>query len=165
MIEVVRRPHGFDDWKALLALLRESFAFMEGRIDPPSSLHDLSEEGLAEKSTAEEVLLAFDGQQLAGCLFAAVRPPVLYLSKIATRQSHQGRGIARRMMDLAAAIAREKGLSAMELQTRVELTENHRAFEAMGFAMVGESCHPGFDRPTSVIMRRELRRPDGNLVS
>ena len=35
------------DWPALLALIARAFAYMEGRIDPPSSLHRLTPQGLA----------------------------------------------------------------------------------------------------------------------
>ncbi|MBS3978299.1 MAG: hypothetical protein KGZ77_00675 [Rhodobacteraceae bacterium] len=50
--------------------------------------------------------------------------------------------------------ARVLRLAALELQTRVELVENRRAFAAMGFIETGPTAHPGFDRPTSIIYRR-----------
>src|SRR3546814_2205076 len=53
-IEVLAKPADFDDWTGLLALLRESFAYMEGRIDPLSSLHRLDASKLAVKAMEEE---------------------------------------------------------------------------------------------------------------
>ena len=44
----------------------------------------------------------------------------------------------------------------IELQTRVELTANHRAFRALGFVETGRTAHQGYDRPTSVTMRKRL---------
>ncbi len=41
---------------AVLALLHRAFAFMEGRIDPPSSLHRLDAAGLAAKAAGRAVL-------------------------------------------------------------------------------------------------------------
>lgn len=155
-IDVVAAPADFVDWEGLLALLREAFAFMDGRIDPPSSLHGFDAEKLAAKAEAEELVLAFVDGTLAGCLFAAPRGDALYLGKIAVRPGLQGRGIARRMLALAEAGARARGLGALVLQTRVELTENHRAFTALGFEKVGETCHPGFTRTTSVTFRKSL---------
>lgn len=38
------------------------------------------------------------------------------------------------------------------------LVENHEAFAALGFAKVAQSAHPGFDRPTSITMRKPVRR-------
>lgn len=156
-VDVVVRPAGFDDWNGLLALLRESFAYMEGRIDPPSSLHNLNAGGLAQKADEEDLILAFVDSVLAGCLFAVPRGELLYLGKIAVRPGMQGRGLARRMMTLAEAGARSRGMKGLELQTRVELTENHRAFAALGFEKVGETCHPGFTRTTSVSFRKLLQ--------
>lgn len=150
-------PAGFDDWDGLLVLLRESFAYMEGRIDPPSSLNGFDAAKLAAKAAEEELILAFAGGRLAGCLFAAQKGAALYLGKIAVRPELRGQGIARRLFDLAEALARARGLKALELQARIELTENHRTFTALGFEKVGEGRHPGHTRATDVNFRKVLR--------
>jgi ribosomal protein S18 acetylase RimI-like enzyme len=155
-VNVVVRPAGFDDWEGLLALLRESFAYMDGRIDPPSSLHLLDAGKLAAKAAAEELILAYVDGRLAGCLFAAPRGDALYLGKIAVRPDLRGRGVARRMFALAEASARERKFRALELQARIELTENHRTFMALGFEKTGEGSHPGYSRPTDVNFRKVL---------
>lgn len=155
-IEIVARPDGFDDWEGLLALLREAFAYMDGRIDPPSSLHSLDAAKLAVKAAEEELVLAFMDGALVGCLFAAPRGDALYLGKIAVRPDLRGRGIARRMFDLAEAGARARGFAALELQARIELVENHRTFTALGFQKTGEGSHPGYTRPTDVNFRKAL---------
>ncbi|HEY9547958.1 MAG TPA: GNAT family N-acetyltransferase [Kiloniellaceae bacterium] len=154
--DIVTKPTGFADWTGLLALLRESYAFMDGRIDPSSSLHRFNAAKLAAKARDEELVLAFVNSELAGCLFAAPRKDSFYLGKIAVRPGLQGRGLARRMIALAEAGARSRNLKSLDLQTRIELTENHRAFVALGFAKVGETCHAGFTRPTSVTFRKTL---------
>ena len=156
-IEVVAQPKGFDDWAGLLDLLRQSFAYMEGRIDPPSSLHSFDEAKLAAKAAEEELILAFADGKLAGCLFAVPKGDALYLGKIAVKTDLRGRGIARRLFDLAEASARARGLQALELQARIELTENHRTFTALGFRKVGEGRHPGYTRSTDVNFRKALR--------
>jgi len=155
-IDVGVKPADFDDWTGLLALLQESFATMVGRIDPPSSLRGFDAAKLAAKAAEEELVLAFQDGALVGCLFAADRGDALYLGKIAVRPGLQGKGIARRMLALAEARARVRGFKALELQTRIELMENHRAFTALGFEKVGEGCHPGYTRPTDVNFRKVL---------
>lgn len=153
----IRGAGGFAEWDALLALLRRAFAFMDGRIDPPSSLHRLDAAGLAGKASRERLFLAFRGERLAGCVFCTPRPGCLYVGKLAVEPALQGHGIGRALLAAAEAEARGRDLPALELETRVELAENHAAFAAMGFARTGESAHAGFDRPTSVTMRKELR--------
>ena len=79
-----------------------------------------------------------------------------YLSKLAVEADFQRRGILKRMINVMAALARERGLTALTLGTRVELHENHMAFKALGFEQFGTASHPGYDRVTSLSFRKFL---------
>ncbi len=140
-------------WSAILKLLQDAFAYMEGRIDPPSSLRDLTPEVLDQQARTGEIWII--GAPIA-CVFLTPKPGALYLGKLAVSADHRGRGLARRLVDQAETRARALRLPALELQTRVELIENHRVFEAMGFAETGRTAHPGYDRPTSITYRRPV---------
>ena len=122
---------------------------MEGRIDPPSSLHQLTEEGIAEQARTGEVWVIGD----QACVFLTPRPdadpPELYMGKLAVHPNAQRQGLARVLIHLAEQRARALGLSVLCLRTRVELVENHRTFERLGFTKTGVHRHPGFDHPTS----------------
>lgn len=52
----------------------------------------------------------------------------------------QGSGIGRSLIEQAASLARNQGLAGLELETRVELVENHLAFATLGFIKVAD--HP-----------------------
>ncbi|MBY6138944.1 GNAT family N-acetyltransferase [Leisingera daeponensis] len=138
----------------VLSLIRRSFAYMEGRIDPPSSVRHLTLAALREQCRRGEVWAA--GTPPAACVFLTPRPDCLYLGKLAVDAPHRGTGLARQLVEAAAVRARSLGLPMLRLQTRVELTENHAAFARMGFRRTGETAHPGFGRPTSVIMERPV---------
>ena len=140
-------------WPPILSLLRDAFAYMEDRIDPPSSLRDLTEASLTRQAQTGAIWII--GAPVA-CVFLTPRPKALYVGKLAVAAEHRGQGLARRLMDQAAAQARQLGLPALELQVRVELVENQAAFQAMGFQEVGRTAHPGFDRPTSITYRRAV---------
>ncbi len=140
-------------WSPILALLHEAFAYMEGRIDPPSSLRDLTPEALTLQTEKGEIWVI--GAPVA-CVFLTPRPGELYVGKLAVAVGHRGQGLARRLIDLAEARARALRLPALELQTRVELVENQTAFRAMGFQEVGRTAHEGYDRPTSITYRRPV---------
>src|SRR3546814_16495759 len=127
---------------------------MDGRIDPASSLHRFNAAKLAAKARDEELVLAFVNSELAGCLFAAPRKDSFYLGKIAVRPGLQGRGLARRMIALAEAGARSRNLKSPDLQKSIELTDNHRAFVALGFAQAGETIPAGFTPPTQPTFRQ-----------
>lgn len=141
----------------MLALLRQSFAYMEGRIDPPSSLRDLTPEVLTAQARDGEIWV-IDGTDggIAACIVMTPKPGALYLGKLAVAEMYRGRGLARRLIDVAEVRAREMGLPVLELQTRVELLENQAAFQAKGFVEVGRTAHPGYDRPTSITYRRPV---------
>lgn len=147
---------GFDRWDELHALLAASFAFMEYRIDPPSSLLSMGPATLAEKAEQEKLLLATEDGRIAGCVFLRAEADVLYIGKLAVDARLRGRGVARRLIEMAEAEARRTGLPFLELQTRIELTENHETFARLGFVKSGETAHAGFDRATSITMRKRV---------
>lgn len=155
-LSVIGQPEGFDDWQALLDLILRSFAYMDGVIDPPSSAHRLTPQTLEARARREALLLAYRGDQLAGCLFVAEREDGVHLGKLAIDPALQGQGLGRRLVEAAETLARTAGKKALELETRIELHGNHTAFAKLGFKEVARTAHPGFDRPTSITMRKVL---------
>ena len=57
------------DWEAVLQLIRESFAFMDARIDPPSSMHRLSVADLAVQAREGELWVIEEAGQPVACVF------------------------------------------------------------------------------------------------
>ena len=150
-------PPEFTDWPALHRLLVDCFAYMDGRIDPPSSLNQMTAETLREKSGEETLIIIWLGEALVACGFLKELPGALYLGKLAVRHDMRGRGLLRQIMTSAERLAKAKGLSVLELQARrIELTENHATFAAFGFAQTSTTAHTGYDRPTSITMRKTL---------
>ena len=131
---------------------------MDGVIDPPSSAHRLTPEVAASAKALRGSLAFWRGPATAivGCAFIAEQSDHFYLGKLAVLPAHQGRGIGRRLLEAAERHAVSAGKPLIELQTRVELTANHRAFRALGFVEIGRTAHEGYDRPTSVTMRKRL---------
>jgi GNAT superfamily N-acetyltransferase len=152
-IVVRRAPADFADWKSVRALILEAFAYMEGRIDPPSSALRLTPQSMAADAAAGALLLAERAGTLVGCVFVRPKGDALYIGKLAVRPALHGCGIATALLAATRAEARAIGLTALELRTRIELTETHAAFARMGFVKRGETAHPGYDRPTSITMR------------
>jgi ribosomal protein S18 acetylase RimI-like enzyme len=153
-IPAPRRAGPDSDWTGTLALLRAAFAFMEGRIDPPSSLHRLTAEDISAMARDGEVWLIGDAPD--ACVFLTLKPGALYLGKLAVTDTARGQGYARRLIALAETRARAHALPVLELQTRVELTENQATFRALGFVETGRTAHPGYGRPTSITFRRDV---------
>lgn len=145
----------FDDWPGLLDLILTSFAGMTGRIDPPSSALRLTPAALAARAREQALFLAMDNA-LIGCVFCARQPDALYLGKLAVHPCAQGRGMGRALLQAAEDHARRLSLPRLRLETRLELVENHAAFARVGFAEVSRHAHPGYSRPTTVVMEKPL---------
>ena len=156
-MEIAVAPAQFSDWSALLGLLRSAYAYMAPLINPPSSLLRMDVAEFQEKARHEALILALESSRILGCAFAVVREDCVYVGKLAVDESARRLGVARRIMEAAETIARQNAKAYLELETLIELLENHKTFAALGFSKVAEKAYPGFDRPTSITMRRPVR--------
>lgn len=155
-LQVETNPPDFDDFAGLHALLSAAFAYMDGRIDPPSSMARLDIAGLRAKAATEDLMIIRDPGQLLGCLFGAVEGEDYYIGKLAVDARHRQGGLGRALITAAEHQAGRRGCRALTLQTRVELVENHATFARLGFVQSGASAHPGYARPTSLSFRKTL---------
>lgn len=137
------------------ALIHRSFAPMETRINPPSSVHQLTQSLLQEQATKGEVWAI--GTPPAACMILTFKPGILYLGKLSTAAHARRKGHAKRLIEQAITRAKAHDVPLLEVQSRVELTENHALFQALGFVEVNRTAHPGFTSPTSITFRRPAK--------
>jgi predicted N-acetyltransferase YhbS len=154
---IERLPAGFDCWEEVLSLINRSFAYMDGVVDPPSSVHRLTAEALRGKAEEETGFLATSEGRIVGCVFVVEREHDCYIGKLAVGLEVQGQGIGKKLVGAVEDFAMARGKAALELQTRIELTANHAAFARLGFRETARTAHVGYDRPTSLTMRKVLR--------
>lgn len=150
-------PKDFVEWSGLHALLSDCFAYMHDRIDPPSSLTRMSPDDLRRKAAEEVLVLLKSRTAVVGCGFLKEKSDAIYLGKVAVRPAFRRGGGLKMIIGVAEGVARERRKSALELETRIELVENHYAFGALGFARTAENSHPGYDRPTYITMTKQVR--------
>ena len=139
----------------VLRLIQTSFAYMTGRIDPPSSMHQLTVSALAQMAKHSSVLAL--GDPVAACLVAKPLPHALYLGKIAIASDLRGRGVLRTLLGRSEELARSLSLSRLELQVRIELVENQKIFGKCGFVETARNAHPGYHRATEITMQKLLK--------
>ena len=150
----------FGGWDELLHLIRTSFLYMDGIIDPPSSVHRLSLQSLKEKAACEICFIAVQGSEIAGCIFCRLEPPDnLYIGKLAVLPQMQGQGLGRQLLEAAESTAFASGLHRLRLETRIELAGNHATFSRWGFVKSAERSHTGYDRITFIEMVKTLAAP------
>jgi ribosomal protein S18 acetylase RimI-like enzyme len=148
------RIHSPQDLATVLRLIRAEFAYMDGVIDPPSSMHRLAAADM-DRQAADGGIWAIGAPPVA-CAFFTVRDDALYIGKLAVDSAHRGQGHARALIAEAEAQAQARGLRWLELQTRVELAANHATFCRLGFHETGRTAHAGYDRATSITFRRAV---------
>lgn len=142
------------DWQAILALIQTEFAYMDTRIDPPSSMHHLTVTDLERQSKDAEIWAI--GMPPIACVVLSAKPQALYIGKLAVAKTHRGQGLARILIEMAETRAHALGLAKLKLQVRVELVENQATFRALGFQKTAETAHPGYTRPTSYTFTKSL---------
>jgi N-acetylglutamate synthase-like GNAT family acetyltransferase len=98
---------------------------MEGRVAPPSLLTRLNLRGLTGEATEETLVIASCEGELVGCAFATPLGDALYVVEVAVHQGFRTRGVARQLFCAGSELARGMNLPFLELETRVELVENH----------------------------------------
>lgn len=149
-------PQDFSDWNGLHLLLHECYSFMEKRINPPSSLHQMTAKNLQQKAVNETLIIVKSDQKLIGCVFLNQTEKSLYVGKIAVDKNFRRAGIMSKLLSIAEALARKHNKASLELETRIELKEIHQAFAAFGFIKTSHGSHTGFSRPTFITMHKYL---------
>lgn len=138
----------------LLRLIHRAFAGIEGHISPTSSLHRLTLADL--RSLPATDALCVIGQPPIACAIFRQRDEALYVEKLAVDPANTRQGFGRAILDVAKAHATLCKCTGIRVQTRVELSENHRFFEVLGFQEIARTAHPGFTQPTSITYEKPL---------
>ncbi len=135
-MKIAEISEGYDRWREVLALLHQSFAYMEDRLRHPAKATLLREEDLraaAQRGTA--LIIEEEGQPIA-CLFCRPSrdiPDALYLGWLAVAETHRGAGLARALVAHAENRARSDGFAALTLDTGRALDEVQAVFTRLGF--------------------------------
>ena len=137
-----------------LELIKSSFAFMAGLIDPPRSVERLTLKKLKTMAEVGRVLVI--GKPVIACVVATPLPHALYLGKIAVDPSMRGQGLVRTLIEKCEALAEDLGKNCLELQVRIELVQNEKMFAKLGFIKVSDDCHLGYDRVTEITMQKPV---------
>ena len=153
-MELTRHLKDDPNLPAILTLIRDSFAYMDGIIDPPSSMHHMTLDSLRADAETREIWSL--GPPLSACVVLSPKPNTLYIGKLCVAKHARGTGLAHHLIQHAEHRARALRLPTLTLEVRIELTANHASFKAMGFNEVARTAHQGYPHPTSITFQKEI---------
>jgi GNAT superfamily N-acetyltransferase len=153
---LVLRPLTAADAKQAAELIRTSFAAQSRPTKPPSSALRETGETVSGKIAAGGGFGVFEAGRLIATALWLINGDALHVARVSVAPRCRGRGIAGNLIAACEVEARRRGFRRMTLKTRLELPENRRLFERLGFAAHGVEAHPGFDAATTALMQKAL---------
>jgi len=150
------RVCGYDAAPVVHELTQAAFAGYEA-LDPPSGALRESVESVRRDLEAAGAALAWLDSEPVGCLRFVVAADHLHVRRVAVTPELQGRGIGRALMAWAEAQAENRGLPRVTVGVRLSPPGNLAFYRRLGYQVVAEHAHPGYDRPTWVSMQKVVR--------
>ncbi len=154
----VLRTATIGDAASIAATIAASFAQYRGRLVPESgAFRETAEAIAAELAGGASAIVAERNGAMQGCVLMEEMEGDLYFGRLSVLPSARGQGLARLLIDAVEAEALQRGLAGVRLGVRIVLADNQRLFASLGYREISREAHPGFDRPTSINMRKPLR--------
>lgn len=157
MSDIVLRPATALDAALLSSTITAAFEAYRGRLTPESAaLGETAERIAAELASGAGAIVAERDGAVLGCVMTKRADDDLYFGRLSVVPSARGQGIAARLVAAVEDAARREGLGGVRLGVRIALPANQRLFASLGYAEISREAHAGFDRPTSITMRKAL---------
>jgi GNAT superfamily N-acetyltransferase len=125
------------------ALMEEAyapFAAVIGRRPAPM------DDDYAARIAAGAVHVAMIDGRLVGAAVLLPEGDALWLETVAVQPAWQGRGIGRRLIDLAEEEAVRRGLARVRLYTNAAMAANRALYPRLGYRETERAMQSGFDR-------------------
>jgi tRNA threonylcarbamoyladenosine biosynthesis protein TsaE len=128
-------------------------------LDPPSgALRESIETLRADLEKGGGAIAAVDGV-VVGCLRWQVEADGnLRVRRVAVEPDFQRRGLGSALMAWAEDHARRQGRDAVSVGVRIALPGNLAFYGKLGYEVVGEHRHEGYDRTTWLALRKQLSK-------
>ena len=140
------------DTPAVTDLVHSAYEKYVSRIGkPPGPMLQDYEQVLRQ----HDVYVLEDGGTIVGLLVLEWHDGGLTLDNVAVHPDYQGRGLGRRLLELAEAEARRAGLSSISLYTHELMTENIALYGRIGYVETERREDDGYRR---VFMRKDLTK-------
>lgn len=155
---LVLRPATIADAEALAATIAAAFEQYRGKLVPESGAFGETAQSIAaELARDAAAIVAERNGAIVGCVMTRVYEGDLYFGRLSVLPAARGLGLAARLIEAVETEARHRGLPGVRLGVRIALTANQKLFASLGYREISREAHPGFDRYTSINMRKGLK--------
>lgn len=144
------------DTPLLLATLHTAFEEYRGWLDPPSGVHAETIESIQSKLKTSSAVIAFVGNEAAGCVFYEPKGTHLYLGRLSVLPQFRKSGVGRALIDYVEAQAANLGIHCVQLGVRIALPQLKAYYEKLGYRILSYETHPGYTQPTYMMMEKNL---------
>jgi N-acetylglutamate synthase-like GNAT family acetyltransferase len=103
-------------------------------------------EDYAELIQKHKVFVLTEGDNIIGVLVLIEKEQYLLLDNVAVYPDYQGRGLGRKLIELAEAEALRLGFSPIIVYTNVQMTENTELYKRLGFVETERKQEDGYQR-------------------
>lgn len=125
------------DAQALAACIDAAYAVYAARIADLPAVSD----GIAEDIRDNIVWVSIRDDRIVGGLVLIARPDHIVLANVAVDPAAAGEGIGRALIELAETETRRLDLDTLRLSTHVDMPENVRLYEHLGWRETGRSAN------------------------
>lgn len=131
----VIRPAQATDANALAACIDAAYAQYAERISDLPSVSD----GCAEDIAQNQVWVAVQDDQIVAGLILVACIGFMKLANLAVHPDHGGKGLGRKLIELAEREAKRQGFGEMRLNTHVDMPLNVQLYQHMGWTEGAQS--------------------------
>jgi ribosomal protein S18 acetylase RimI-like enzyme len=156
MSEVTLRVAILDDSVLLLDTIVQAFEMYRNKFDPPSGVFTETVATIRAKLEIGGGYIATINNVIVGCVLYEPQADHIYLGRLAVLPAYRGNGVARVLVEAVENRARELSLPAVQLGVRIALTGNQEMFTRLGYQVLYEGRHPGYNEITFVQMEKRL---------
>jgi ribosomal protein S18 acetylase RimI-like enzyme len=144
------RPARLEDAAAVTACVAAAYRPYVARIgNPPGPML----EDYADVIRQHNVFVLSEGKNIVGVLVLIEKEQALLLDNVAVHPDYQGKGLGRKLIELAESESLRLGFSTIILYTNERMTENIDLYKKLGFMETERRVEQGYRR---VYMRKDL---------
>ncbi|HUK77969.1 MAG TPA: GNAT family N-acetyltransferase [Thermoleophilia bacterium] len=148
--EFLLRPARAEDASSVAACVDAAYHHYVARIGvPPGPMTEDYEEVIRDF----RVTVAEEGGRIVAVLVLGQADEGFLLENVAVVPEHRGKGLGKKLLELAELEARRQGFDSIYLYTHERMTENHEIYRHLGYIEYARRSESGLHR---IYMRKQL---------